>query len=175
MQAKLGLVLYGKITKRHGLSGEVKMLAFGANPATLAKAQKIYLKIPERDGPVRFDIARIKIHKNMGILKFHGVDTPEAADTLINLQVLVSKDDLAPLGENEYYWMDLIGLSALSSDGKKIGKISNLIDSTGQDILVIKTAPRGQEFLVPFVEKFVTSVDLEQGTITVEPIEGLFD
>ncbi len=168
-------MLYGKITKRHGLRGEVRMLAFGGNPSTLSRARKVYVGIPEQTEFRRFDITRIKIHKNTGVLKLRGVDTPEAADDLVNLQVLVSRDDLDPPGADEYYWTDLIGLSALTSDGEDIGKVSRLIDSGVHDILVIKGMSKEQEFLVPFVEKFVTRVDLERKTITVEPIEGLFD
>lgn len=171
--AKQNLVLYGKITKRHGLYGEVKVFAFGGRPETLCGMEKVYVEIPDRGEPRRFSLSRIKIQKNVAIVKLEDIDTHEAADSLKGLHVLVEKDDLHPLGEDEYYWADLIGLQVRTSRGDDIGEVKDLIDSGGHDILVIKSPQR--EFLVPFVERFVTSVDLDRSMITVEPVEGLLE
>lgn len=173
--AKQNLVLYGKITKRHGLYGEVKVFAFGGRPETLSGIGKVYVEVPGREEPRRFGLSRIKIQKNVAIVKLEDVDTPEAADALKNLHVLVEKDDLHPPGEDEYYWTDLIGLRVRTSHGDNIGEVRDIIDSGGYDILVIKSPERGREFLVPFVKKFVTAVDLDALMITVEPVEGLLE
>lgn len=173
--AKQNLVLYGKITKRHGLYGEVKVFAFGGHPETLSGIGKVYVEVPDREEPRRFGLSRIKIQKNVAIVKLEDVDTPEAADALKNFHVLVEKDDLHPPGEDEYYWTDLIGLRVRTSHGDNIGEVGDIINSGGYDILVIKSPERGREFLVPFVKKFVTAVDLEALMITVEPVEGLLE
>ena len=172
---KQSLVLYGKITKRHGLYGEVKVFAFGGRPETLSGVGEVYVEVPERKEPRRFGLSRIKIQKNAAIVKLENVDTAEAADALKNLHVLVEKNDLQPPGEDEYYWSDLIGLRVRTSRGDGIGEVKDLIGSGGHDILVIKSPERGREFLVPFVERFVTEVDLDGSTITVEPVDGLLE
>lgn len=173
--AKQNLVLYGKITKRHGLYGEVKVFAFGGHPETLSGIGKIYVEVPDRKEPRIFSLSRIRIQKNVAIVKLEDIDTLEAADALKNLHVLVEKNDLHPPGEDEYYWADLIGLRVRTSHGDNIGEVKDLIDSGGHDILVIKSQERGREFLVPFVEKFVTTVDLDGSMITLEPVEGLLE
>ena len=173
--AKQNLVLYGKITKRHGLYGEVKVFAFGGRPETLSGVKKVYLEVSGREEPREFSLSWIKIQKNVAIVKLEDIDTPEAADALKNFHVLVEKNDLQPPEEDEYYWADLIGLRVLTSHGDNIGEVKDLINSGGHDILVIKSPERGREFLVPFVKKFVTEVDLDGSTITVEPVEGLLD
>ena len=167
------LVLYGKITRRHGLHGEVKVFAFGGHPETLSGVKEVYVEVPDRKEPRRFDLSRIKIQKSVAIVKLNDVDTPEAADALKNLHVLVEKNDLQPPGEDEYYWSDLIGVRVRTSRGDDIGEVKDLIDSGGHDILVVKSSER--EFLVPFVRKFVTAVDLDGSMITVEPVEGLLE
>jgi 16S rRNA processing protein RimM len=43
-----------------------------------------------------------------------------------------------------------------------------------QDILEIVT-PDGREVLMPWVDQFVKTVDLEAGQVRVTPIEGFFD
>ncbi len=171
--AKQNLVLYGKITRRHGLYGEVKVFAFGGRPETLSGAKEVYVGVPGRREPRRFGLSRIRIQKSVAIVKLNDIDTPEAADALKNLHVLVGKNDLQPPGEDEYYWSDLIGLRVRTSRGDDIGEVKDLIDSGGHDILVIRSPER--EFLVPFVGKFVTAVDLDSSMITVEPVEGLLE
>lgn len=173
--AKQSLVLYGKITKRHGLSGEVKMFAFGGRPETLSGVKKVYIEIPDQTEPRKFSLSRIRTQKNTAILKLKGVDTPEAADGLRNLNVLVERENLQPPGEDEYYWSDLIGLQVCTSRGEIVGEVGDLIDSGGHDILVIKNSERRREFLIPFVKRFVTAVDLDSSVITVEPVEGLLE
>ena len=173
--AKQNLVLYGKITRRHGLSGEVKIFVFGGHPETLSSAKEIYLEVPDSKEPRKFGLSRIKTQKNVAIAKLAGVDTPEAADALKNFHVLVEKSTLNPPGEDEYYWTDLIGLRVRTSNGDDLGEVEELIDSGGHDILVIKSSEREREFLVPFAKRFVTDVDLENCMITVEEVEGLFE
>ena len=151
------------------------MFAFGGRPETLSRVKKVYIEVPDQTESRKFILSRVRTQKNTAILKLEGVDTPEAADGLRNLNVLVERDDLQPPGENEYYWSDLIGLQVCTSRGETIGEVRDLIDSGGHDILVIKSSGRGREFLVPFVKRFVTAVDLDGSVITVEPVEGLLE
>lgn len=172
---KKELLLYGKITKRHALSGEVKVLSFGGDPDTLSDVGKIYVEIPDEESPREFSVSRKKIRGNTVVLKLRGIDTPEAADGLRNTKVLVERSDLQSPGEDEYYWFDLIGLGVRAVSGKPLGKVTDLIAGAGHDILVVKSEEGDREFLVPFAGKFIAEVDTQGCVITVEPIEGLFD
>lgn len=151
------------------------MFAFGGHPETLSGVKKVYIEVPDQTEPRKFSLSRVRTRKSTAILKLGGVDTSEAADGLRNLHVLVEREELQPPGEDEYYWSDLIGIRVCTSRGENIGEVSDLIDSGGHDILVIKGSERGREFLVPFVKRFVTTVDLDGSVITVEPIEGLLE
>jgi len=151
------------------------MFAFGGRPETLSGVKKVYIEIPDQTEPRKFSLSRIRTQKNTAILKLKGVDTPEAADGLRNLNVLVERENLQPPGEDEYYWSDLIGLQVCTSRGEIVGEVGDLIDSGGHDILVIKNSERRREFLIPFVKRFVTAVDLDSSVITVEPVEGLLE
>jgi len=151
------------------------MFAFGRRPETLSGVKKVYIEVPDRTEPQKFSLSQVRTQKNTAILKLKGVDTPEAADGLRNLNVLVERENLQPPGEDEYYWSDLIGLQVCTSRGEIVGEVRDLMDSGGHDILVIKSSERGREFLIPFVKRFVTAVDLDSSVITVEPVEGLLE
>ena len=172
---KKELVLYGKITKKHALSGEVKAIAFGGRPDALIGAKRIYLNVPGKSRPGRFDVARSGIQGNVAVLKLRGVDTPEAADELRNLEISLERDDLESPGEDEYFWTDLIGLGVRTVSGENVGEIKGLMGGAGHDILVIESPDGEREFLVPFVDRFVAQVDMDESVVTISPVEGLVD
>ena len=174
-RGKKELVLYGKITKRHGLAGEVKVIAFGGRPDALDGARRIYVGVPGESGPRTFDVSRSGVRGNAAVLKLAGVDTPEAADELRNLEVSLERDDLEPPGEDEYFWTDLIGLGVRTVSGETVGEIKGLMGGAGHDILVVESPDGEREFLVPFVDRFVAEVDMDESVVTVSPVEGLFD
>lgn len=172
---KRELVLYGKITKKHGLSGEVKVHAFGGRPDTLNGVEKIYLNVSGDPSPARFDVSRSAVRGNAAVLKLRGVDTPEDADDLRNLEVSVEKEDLESPGKDEYFWFDLVGLRVRTVSGKSVGEIKELVNGAGHDILVIASRDGTREFLVPFVERFVAEVDMDESVVTISPVQGLLD
>ena len=59
-------------------------------------------------------------------------------------------------------------------DGKDVGEVTGVTHGPTQSLLEI-TLTGGKEALVPFVEQIVPEVDLEAGTCTITPPEGLLD
>jgi 16S rRNA processing protein RimM len=74
--------------------------------------------------------------------------------------------------DDGYYFTDLVGLTAVLSDGTVAGTVTEAYDRPGQSLLEI-TEPAGAVSLVPFVEEIVPEVDLEKGTVTLTPPGGL--
>ena len=167
------LIKYGKITKRHGLSGEVKVLPFSGSFENINNITKFYIEIPSEKKSKVFNIKKVRIQKNTAIVKLVEVDTPEAADYLKNCLVSVNEEELSKLDENEYYWHQLIGLEVYTDNNMYIGKIDDLINNSAQELLVIKNNKK--EYLIPFVEKFVLNIDFEESKLIIKPIEGLLD
>ncbi|MDQ1495852.1 MAG: rRNA processing protein RimM, partial [Actinomycetota bacterium] len=75
---------------------------------------------------------------------------------------------------DEFYDHHLIGLRALTSAGHEVGAVTDVLHLPGQDVLAIKRTD-GVEVLVPFVAELVPKVDLDGGTVTIEPRPGLLD
>lgn len=167
----MGLITYGKITKRHGLSGEVKVLPFSRDFNSLNNLKQVYIKLNNK--AVEFKIIHKKFQKNTAIVKFEGINSPEDADKLVNCELLVEKSHLAELEENEYYWFQLIGLEVFTEKNKYVGKVMDIIDNGAQEILVVEAGKN--EVLIPFVEKFVIETNINKSKIVVNTIEGLLD
>ena len=75
---------------------------------------------------------------------------------------------------DEYYDHHLIGLRALTPDGVEVGAVTEVLHLPAQDVLAISRID-GVEVLVPFVADLVPVVDLDAGTLIVEPLPGLLD
>ena len=63
----------------------------------------------------------------------------------------------------------MIGLNVIDVDGAPLGKVESVLHTAANDILVVKGE---REYLVPMVEGFIISVNIENGTLEVN-IEGL--
>ena len=92
-----------------------------------------------------------------------------AAEALKNRVVYIDRED-APLSEGEYFISDLIGVTAVTEDGKVLGKVTEILSRPGGDILVIEGE---REILVPLVNEFVIARDMDGGRITLRLIEGM--
>jgi len=74
------------------------------------------------------------------------------------------------LSANEFYWLDLIGMTVANLQGESLGSVADLIDNGAHPILrVVRTdADSEREYLIPFVEHFVPEVDQKNKKITVD-------
>ena len=71
--------------------------------------------------------------------------------------------------KDDFYWVDLIGLKVVTTDGDLIGTVIRLMETGSNDVLVVKDDKSRKEHLIPWVmEQFITAVDLSEGQITVD-------
>ena len=169
----MGLISFGKISKAHGLAGEVKFLPFSGQLDNISTLERIIIyKIPGGP-PLELKILKRSFHKGSAILKLEGVDSIDDAKRLVGKDVYVETSDLRALEDDEFYWFDLIGLETFTDDGQYIGRVDSLIDRSLQSILVVKND--GKEYLIPLTEPIVKDIDLEQSKIIISPINGLLD
>jgi len=116
-----------------------------------------------------------RLHQRIVILRLEGAETANDAEALRNKKLYVSASELVTLPPDHYYLHDLVGLRVFHVDGTELGVVRDVIQSAGNDLLVIQDARTGKDVLLPTVKEFVKSVDVAGWTITVEPIPGFFD
>ena len=86
----------------------------------------------------------------------------------------VTREQAVPLGENEYFIADLIGLRTVTEEGETLGSLIDVLQTGANDVYVIQTEEK-EEILVPAIKECVKNVDLETGTITLHLLDGLRD
>ena len=127
--------------------------------------KNVYLKLT--DGK----IVSTKIEKNSGhdgILnaKLSGINDRDAAFALRGAVVLVDRAEFPEPDEDEFYWVDLIGMNVINLQGEELGVVTDLMETGASDILVVKTSE--VERLIHFVAQYIISVERATKIITAD-------
>jgi 16S rRNA processing protein RimM len=104
------------------------------------------------------------------LVKMVGTNTPEQARVYTSCDIAVVQQQFPALKEGEFYWHDLIGLEVINQDQLNLGKISDILETGANDVLVVKkTCDKITKTLIPLVmDVFVKKVDLIAKTMHVE-------
>lgn len=138
-------VTLAAIAGAHGVTGEVRLKLFGEGVESLRRFRAFTLS---GDGPV-VTLSKLRDDgKGGAIARFAEVDDRNAAEALRGMQLTVPRSALPPLGEGEYYHVDLIGLPAFSTDGEALGTCVAVDNFGAGDVLEIERA-NGKRFMVP--------------------------
>lgn len=157
----------GRVTRTHGLKGELKFFPTDQEDLAVQSDQKILL------GEATFKVKSVRGAKSPFIIKFESVDSIEAAQSLAGQEVLVSREDFESLPEGEYYRFEIEGLKVFDDTGKYYGFIEEIIETGSNDVYVVRE--NDKEWLVPMIDSVVQSIDLEQGKLIFHCVEGLFE
>ncbi len=160
------LVQLGVVAKAHGLRGEVAIRADEGMVEELLTHDTLLLRCPGGEAePRRVDSAR---PVSRGVLVcFEGVDDRTGAEALRGYEVLLPRSSLTEK-EGEFLTGDLVGLEALTPEGRRLGRVEAVFEGGGE---VSNLVIGDSELHVPMVELFVKRVDLEAGQIIIEPPE----
>jgi 16S rRNA processing protein RimM len=101
-----------------------------------------------------------------------GTEGRDAAEDLRGATVQIRRAHFPPLDDNEFYWVDLIGYRVQNLAGETLGEVAGLIDNGAHPILRVavpaQDAAKPQELLIPFVDRFVTTVDQQAKLMIVD-------
>lgn len=160
----------GVITQTHGIKGEVKVFPTTDDAQRFKKLKKVTLD----NGKERreLEITSVKFFKNLVILKFKGIDDINEVEKYKKATLFVTREDAVPLGENEYFIADLIGLKVVSDEGEELGTLDDVLQTGANDVYVVKN-DKGEEILVPAIKDCVKNVDIEGGEILLHLLPGL--
>ncbi len=160
----------GKIVNIHGLNGTVKVMPWCDSAEFLCGFETLY----RGKDHIPMHITYAAVQKNTVLLRFEGVDTPEAANALRNTVLYMDRDD-AELEDGTYFIQDLIGMAVKDADsGAEYGKLRDVLQTGANDVYEVET-PEGKVLLVPVIPQVVLNIDFEADCIMIRPLEGLFD
>ena len=169
-QDPINYICVGKITSAHGLRGAVKVKSYTQVPVAIADYGALYSKRTK----AFYDIDIVSVNNEMLIVKIKGIDTREKAEKLRDTELFVARSQLPNLAEEEYYYEDLVGFSALLDSGEPFGRVSEFYNHGAGDIIEITVHETGKKELFPFTIEVVPEVNFEDGIVVVCPPEVEF-
>jgi 16S rRNA processing protein RimM len=158
-------IVVGRVVAPWGVKGEMKVEVMTDFPDRFSPEEAVYI------GGSPVTIERSRWHKGMVILKLAEIDSAEAVERIRGQFMEVPREQVRPLSENEYYQFQVVGLEVWTTDGEFLGRIIRILPTGNNDVYVVLSGDR--EVLIPAIDDVVKSVDLEQGRIVIEVIEGL--
>ena len=160
------MVKLGRISGEFGVKGWVKVYSYTEPRENILNYSPWYLYINGQWQPRKVIAGRV--HNKGLVVQLEGCDDRDLAATLVKTEVAITREQLPKPQVGEYYWQDLIGLQVQTLEGVELGKITRLMETGANDVLVVK-AEDGRERLIPFIrDDVITQVDLQAGTMVVD-------
>ena len=156
----------GYISHKHGYKGDVNIKL--ETPAKHKELAHMFIELNGGLVPFFIDSFRFK-KENIALVKFEDVDSEEDAQALVGKEVFLPLELLDESQQNEL--AALIGFEVIDSKHGNIGKVTDILDNTAQELFQIKNEER--EFLIPITEEFIQKI--ENNIIYLQTPEGLID
>jgi 16S rRNA processing protein RimM len=157
------MYLVGKITKTHGVKGEVKIISY-SDFARFDKGNQLI--ISNR----LFTIESLRRQQELYLIKFVGYDNLNDVESLRGLDVYATEEIDRELENDEYHLPKLIGLKVYDRHQNLIGTVK-YVNEVPQGFMLEIINSHNKKILIPFIKEFIGEVTDE--LIVINTIEGL--
>ena len=181
-----------RIVDAWGIKGGIKVQPFSSDPQALFCTKKWFVRPAEpgqgRSGAVKrpaslqplallsqprlFSVKSAREQGDVIVATIDDVEDRNAAEALKGARVFVSRSAFPTPDEDEFYWIDLIGLNVVNRDGAALGEVVDLLDTGPHCVLrcVVKAQADGEdaERLIPFVAAYIDKVSLSERLIVAD-------
>ena len=168
------LVAVGFVERAHGLRGEVRLKPLNPGSTLLRKQKQIVLRKSGSELPADARVVAImsaRPEKDAVLAVLEGVTTREAAEALRGLEICVPREAFPQTDVDEWYIVDLVGLSARREDGTVIGEVLDVVQYPTIDCLRVRASDGVRE--VPMIEPYFLMADVAGGFVTLGAIDDL--
>lgn len=149
----------GTIAKPQGIRGEVKVQPHTDDPQRFMSLKWVWI-----DGQ-KVPITHARVLQNTVYITLEGINDRNEAELLRGKELMVDRENAAPLPKGRYYIVDLIGLTVEDRQGRMLGRLADVIQAGGNDVYSIE-GERG--FLFPALKRVILSVDLAEKRMVLD-------
>lgn len=161
----------GKITRKHGLQGNVIIKLDTDQPELYNKLEGIFVEINGLLVPFFIEKQQWG-NDNSKIITFKN-STEQLVEQSIGKNVYLPLSTLPKLSGNQFYYHEVIGFEIREEDGKTCGNIVEINDQTAQHYFILKLADK--EVIVPIIKNWILEVNRDEKFIKMQLPEGLMD
>ncbi len=165
--------LVGKVTKAHGLKGELKVVSLAGDPEQFRTFSRVALVAIDGRMTSPLPVVTVRRQQDVVILKLATIDTRSEAALTVGMGVLLPAEAEPPVVPGEESAAYLVGRQVFSIDPtgpmRCIGTIRDWFSNGAQEVLVVEND--GQEILIPLVSSVIVSIDDQR--VIIDPPPGL--
>lgn len=161
----------GRITRVHGLKGELQLLFEVDDPFEYEELDSVLIE--QKGQLIPFFVQQLNIQPNRIIAKFEEVDSIDKAQTLVGSKLWLTLDNLPDLEKGQFYYHDVVGYQVVDKTLGPLGTVREFASFSHQDILVMDY--QGKEVLIPVIDEMIGEADHDQQLLHVSLPEGLLD
>lgn len=154
------LIYIAKITKPHGIRGQVKLMSYASSPKDVFNYPILY---DENLNEYKLKMLS-EVSNNIFIASFNQNTSRNIAEEIAGLKLYISKEMLASvIQENEYYHHDLINLQVLDSNKVLCGIIIEVHNFGAGDIIEIQPVNSKTSIYLPFNNEYIKEISIKEG------------
>lgn len=171
MSSQTDNVLLGCIGAPYGIKGWVKITTYTESPTSIFDYSPWQLVA---NGKVQdVEVAQWRQHGKGVIARFKHIEDRDDAARLTGQEIYVNEEQLADLGDDDFYWRELIGMEVKNVKGYHFGHVDALMETGSNDVLQVKANARDgfgkKERLIPLVDgDVIKNIDRETRLIEVD-------
>ena len=159
-------ITVGHIFSLHGVSGAIKARVLSDVSHRFDVGQVLYV----HNNPYSI-ISSNRIPNEQIILRFLGVDSPAAAQSLVGEDMTVPETSVPHLPEGEYFHYQLVGLRVFTEQGEDLGELKEILETGSNDVYVVSSD--SGELLIPALAEVIREVLVADGRMVVRLPPGL--
>lgn len=159
----------GVITSTHGIRGEVKVYPTTDDVRRFKKLKTVTADTGREK--LELHVKSVKFFKQFVIISFEEYNDINEVEFLKKASLTVDRSNAVPLGKDEYYVADLIGLKCITDTDEELGEIKDVLETGANDVYVIDRG--SEELLIPAIKDCILGVDMDAGIMRIHLMEGL--
>ncbi|MBN2135190.1 MAG: 16S rRNA processing protein RimM [Acidobacteria bacterium] len=162
----------GRILKTHGIRGEVILAPYRIVQDEILDFESVMIETDNKFEEIV--ISQIRPHKDRYIVLFEGFSDINECQDLIGKEIYADADSLSDEALIYLFLQQTEGIRVEDSEGKEIGVLTELMETSGHPVFVIET-PGKKELMIPAVDEFIEEIDMDDKKLVLNPPEGIFE
>jgi len=136
------------------------------DPAHLLTIKRLYLG----DETTPRTVLEARLHAGNALMRLQGISTPETVERFRGTPLRIRGSDARPLATGEYFLYQIIGLEVFDESGNRLGRVTDLMETGANNVLVVAPDDGGADILLPSHPDVVIAMDPAAGRVVVRPL-----
>ena len=164
----------GTIVNTQGLKGEVRVISVTDFAKERYKKGSVLTLFQDGKAPIELTVKSHRKHKNFDLLTFEGKNRIEDVEIYKGGMLKITSEAMHDLGEEEFYFHEIIGLEMRLESGESLGKVKEILPLGSNDVWVVQREGK-KDLLLPYIKDVIQEVNVAEGYAIVTPLEGMLE